>query len=152
MVLDHIKFDYILSFAKTSVQYVLHCLSVVTAALTLLDLILVLISRDTYCIVDPNASNNRKLDCKEIFWWNGLQIVGPRPKLGLLGSFFDSTLGKQESPPINESLEASPEEESSCSSSNSSSSDGSEESNPRPAQKVKKMSKLCRDHNGEISY
>ena len=28
-----------------------------------------------------------KLSCKETFWWEGIEIVPPRPKLGLLGKF-----------------------------------------------------------------
>jgi hypothetical protein len=26
-----------------------------------------------------------KLSCKETFWWEGIEIIPPRPKFGLLG-------------------------------------------------------------------
>ena len=28
-----------------------------------------------------------KLACKETMWWEGLELVPPRPKLGLLGRY-----------------------------------------------------------------
>ena len=26
-----------------------------------------------------------KLSCKETFWWEGIELIPPRPRLGLLG-------------------------------------------------------------------
>lgn len=33
---------------------------------------------------EPTDADDSKLESKESFWWDGLQIVPPRPKLGLL--------------------------------------------------------------------
>lgn len=35
---------------------------------------------------DPNLPEG-KLACKEVFWWDGIEIIPSRPKLGLLGNF-----------------------------------------------------------------
>ncbi|VVC97841.1 unnamed protein product [Leptidea sinapis] len=32
-----------------------------------------------------------RLQCKEVFWWEGIQLVPPRPTLGLLGKLYSSS-------------------------------------------------------------
>nr|CAH7742784.1 unnamed protein product [Callosobruchus chinensis] len=91
---------------------------------------------------DPNTTD-KKFVCKETFWWEGFEIIPPRPKFGLLSGF--SNRAKLESS-SEESTEELTEEESSTSSSESE--DGSAESNPPPARvtisrrKVKKKKDL----------
>ncbi|KAI5634197.1 hypothetical protein NE865_13067 [Phthorimaea operculella] len=38
---------------------------------------------------EPGEENGR-LQCKEVFWWEGIQLVPPRPTLGLLGKLYSS--------------------------------------------------------------
>lgn len=97
--------------------------------------------------VDPQASADGKLECNESFWWEGLQIIAPRPKLGLLGAFFDSTMREQDLQSPREELEdESSEENNSLSTSGScttTSSEGSDESNPPPAKVLISENKYC---------
>ncbi|CAG9854294.1 unnamed protein product [Phyllotreta striolata] len=88
---------------------------------------------------DPN-STDKKFVCKEVFWWDGIEIIPPRPKLGLLGNF--SNRNADECPNSEESSEELTEEESP--SSISSGSEGSAESNPRPRRKLIKRRKQKR--------
>ncbi|RZC32253.1 hypothetical protein BDFB_000698, partial [Asbolus verrucosus] len=84
---------------------------------------------------DPSAGDNKKLVCKENFWWEGFQIVPPRPKLGLLSSFANRAgLMQEPTPPPEESSdECSDETSSSASTTTTSSSSGeSAESSPAP--------------------
>lgn len=37
---------------------------------------------------DPNSEPG-KLSCKETMWWDGIELVPPRSKLGLLGTNFN---------------------------------------------------------------
>ncbi|KAK9700510.1 SANT and BTB domain regulator of CSR, BTB domain [Popillia japonica] len=39
---------------------------------------------------DPGNDEDGALECKEDMWWEGIEIIPPRPKLGLLGVFDDS--------------------------------------------------------------
>ncbi|XP_017786703.1 PREDICTED: uncharacterized protein KIAA1841 homolog [Nicrophorus vespilloides] len=39
---------------------------------------------------DTNEPDDGKLDSKEVLWWDGLEIVPPRQKLGLLGSICEN--------------------------------------------------------------
>ncbi|XP_064214655.1 SANT and BTB domain regulator of class switch recombination [Tribolium castaneum] len=78
---------------------------------------------------DP-AGDSKKLVCKENFWWEGFQIVPPRPKLGLLGQF--ASRGGEEAVPEEESSEGTDESTSDSDDSDSEGSDGSAESNPPP--------------------
>ncbi|CAH1110164.1 unnamed protein product [Psylliodes chrysocephalus] len=80
---------------------------------------------------DPNSAD-KKFVCKEVFWWDGIEIIPPRPKLGLLGNF--SNRCTEEYHGSEESSEELTEEESP--SSVSSGSEGSAESNPRPRRKA----------------
>lgn len=87
-------------------------------------------------LLDPSATLDSKLECNETFWWEGLQITAPRPKLGLLGAFFDSTVREELQSPHEEPEEESSEENNSTSTASScttTTSDGSEESSPGPA-------------------
>lgn len=72
--------------------------------------------------------------CKESFWWDGFEIIPPRPKLGLLSNY--ANRHRDES--SEGSSEECTEEESSSSSSCSGGSDeeASAESNPVPVQVV----------------
>lgn len=85
-------------------------------------------------MLDPNVSD-KKFTCKESFWWDGFEIIAPRPKLGLLSNY--ANRGGEESSEF--SSEDCTEEESTTSSSSSTGSDEevSAESNPPPVQ-VKK--------------
>lgn len=38
---------------------------------------------------------NGKLLCKEVMWWDGIELVPSRPKLGLLGKFWGGVSGKK---------------------------------------------------------
>lgn len=82
-------------------------------------------------ISDPNTSD-KKFTCKESFWWDGFEIIPPRPKLGLLSNYANRA-GEESS---EGSSEEYTEEESSSSTSCSGVSDdeGSAESNPAPIQ------------------
>ncbi|XP_075984076.1 uncharacterized protein LOC142981834 isoform X2 [Anticarsia gemmatalis] len=39
---------------------------------------------------EPGEDSNGRLQCKEVFWWEGIQLVPPRPPLGLLGKLYTS--------------------------------------------------------------
>ncbi|XP_049879408.1 SANT and BTB domain regulator of class switch recombination [Pectinophora gossypiella] len=39
---------------------------------------------------DPGEDSNGRLQCKEVFWWEGIQLVPSRPSLGLLGKLYTS--------------------------------------------------------------
>ncbi|KAJ8712923.1 hypothetical protein PYW08_008227 [Mythimna loreyi] len=39
---------------------------------------------------EPGEDVNGRLQCKEVFWWEGIQLVPPRPPLGLLGKLYTS--------------------------------------------------------------
>lgn len=83
------------------------------------------------------ATPDGKLECNENFWWEGLEIIAPRPKLGLLGAFFDSTMTEEsQSPHRDEHDEDESSEEnnssSTASSCSASTSECSEESSPPP--------------------
>ncbi|KAG5897817.1 hypothetical protein JTB14_011817 [Gonioctena quinquepunctata] len=99
---------------------------------------------------DPNTTE-KKFICKETFWWDGFEIIPPRPKLGLLSNF------------VNRSDEKNVEQESSddctneesLSTSSSESEEGSVECNIQPKEvstvrmrktKLKLQSKLWQ-HN-----
>ena len=86
---------------------------------------------------DPSAGDSKKLVCKENFWWEGFQIVPPRPKLGLLTGFANRRLIQEAeaAPAAEESSDECSDESAGTSSSGSSSSSstrGSAESNPPP--------------------
>ncbi|KAJ8921139.1 hypothetical protein NQ315_013610 [Exocentrus adspersus] len=93
-----------------------------------------------------NLNNDKKFVCKETFWWEGFEIIPPRPKMGLLSAFANR---KEEISTSEESTEEEEEEES-TSSTSSDSEEGSAESNPAPKKvmmvrkksKKKKESKL----------
>lgn len=85
-------------------------------------------------MLDPAATLDGKLECNESFWWDGLEIIAPRPKLGLLGAFFDSTVREDLQSPHEEQEEESSEDNTSSSSScTTTTSEASEESCPPPA-------------------
>lgn len=96
----------------------------------------VCVQDSTFFPADPTATPDGKLECNESFWWEGLEIIAPRPKLGLLGTFFDNTMTEELLSPQQEGQqeeESSGENNSSSSSScTTSTSEGSEESNPPP--------------------
>lgn len=77
---------------------------------------------------DPTAGDNKKLVCKENFWWEGFQIIPPRPKLGLLTSFVNRGEKSESPPPSREETSEEDEETTSTSSSADSSSVASAES------------------------
>ncbi|KAJ8933778.1 hypothetical protein NQ314_013814 [Rhamnusium bicolor] len=81
-------------------------------------------------ITFTDTSNDKKFVCKESFWWDGFEIIPPRPKLGLLSAFVNRT---EEPGNSEESTDECTEEESSSSSSTDS--EGSAESNPVPKNK-----------------
>ncbi|CAH2052631.1 unnamed protein product, partial [Iphiclides podalirius] len=39
---------------------------------------------------DPGDDNSGRLQCKEVFWWEGIQLVPPRQPFGLLGKLYTS--------------------------------------------------------------
>ncbi|CAH0595296.1 unnamed protein product [Chrysodeixis includens] len=39
---------------------------------------------------EPGDDGNGRLQCKEVFWWEGILLVPPRPTLGLLGKLYTS--------------------------------------------------------------
>ncbi|XP_028030603.1 uncharacterized protein KIAA1841 isoform X2 [Bombyx mandarina] len=39
---------------------------------------------------ESGDDNSGRLQCKEVFWWEGIQLVTPRPPLGLLGKLYTS--------------------------------------------------------------
>ncbi|KAG6443089.1 hypothetical protein O3G_MSEX002666 [Manduca sexta] len=39
---------------------------------------------------EPGDESTGRLQCKEVFWWEGIQLVPPRPPLGLLGKLYTS--------------------------------------------------------------
>nr|XP_021182427.2 SANT and BTB domain regulator of class switch recombination [Helicoverpa armigera] len=39
---------------------------------------------------EPGEDSNGRLQCKEVFWWEGIILVPPRPPLGLLGKLYTS--------------------------------------------------------------
>ncbi|XP_063927415.1 SANT and BTB domain regulator of class switch recombination [Zophobas morio] len=100
---------------------------------------------------DPSAGDSKKLVCKENFWWEGFQIVPPRPKLGLLTGFANRRLIQEAeaAPAAEESSDECSDESSGTTSSGSSSSSstrGSAESNPPPPlQKVIKRKRAKRE-------
>ncbi|XP_023022944.2 SANT and BTB domain regulator of class switch recombination isoform X1 [Leptinotarsa decemlineata] len=85
---------------------------------------------------DP-ATTEKKFICKEIFWWDGLEIIPPRPKLGLLSSFANRV--EEDITEEDSSDEVSEEEFSSLSSSDSE--EGSVECNPPRNEVVRKKKK-----------
>lgn len=40
--------------------------------------------------LESGDDNSGRLQCKEVFWWEGIQLVTPRPPLGLLGKLYTS--------------------------------------------------------------
>lgn len=93
------------------------------------------------------ATPDGKLECNESFWWDGLEIIAPRPKLGLLGAFFDSTMTEELQSPNGEEQEEEESSEENNSSSTTSScsastSECSEESSPPPAKVTQKKNNL----------
>lgn len=87
---------------------------------------------------DSTACDNRKLICKENFWWEGIQIIPPRPKLGILTGVEDKG-DKQESPPISKAETSEDEEPSISSSIDSSSVDSVESILPQPSPQPQKV-------------
>ncbi|XP_056633880.1 SANT and BTB domain regulator of class switch recombination [Diorhabda sublineata] len=75
---------------------------------------------------DPNVSD-KKFVCKKVFWWDGFEIIPPRPKLGLLSNFTNRCDFSQDT---EESSGEYSEEESTTS--GSSDTEGSAESDPKP--------------------
>ncbi|ERL92571.1 hypothetical protein D910_09884, partial [Dendroctonus ponderosae] len=101
-----------------------------------------------------SSVNSEKFICKESFWWDGLEIIPPRPKLGLLSTFANRGANCDEESIISdESTTEENTEEETISSSSLESDEGSAESNPPPKQtlvkKPKKNSagKLLWQHN-----
>ncbi|XP_068623398.1 SANT and BTB domain regulator of class switch recombination [Battus philenor] len=39
---------------------------------------------------EPGEDSSGRLQCKEVFWWEGIQLVPPRQTLGLLGKLYTS--------------------------------------------------------------
>ncbi|XP_022831614.1 uncharacterized protein KIAA1841 homolog isoform X2 [Spodoptera litura] len=39
---------------------------------------------------EPGDDGHGRLQCKEVFWWEGIMLVPPRPPLGLLGKLYTS--------------------------------------------------------------
>ncbi|CAK1590010.1 unnamed protein product [Parnassius mnemosyne] len=39
---------------------------------------------------EPGEDSSGRLQCKEVFWWEGIQLVPPRQPLGLLGKLYTS--------------------------------------------------------------
>lgn len=39
---------------------------------------------------EPGDDTTGRLQCKEVFWWEGIQLAPPRPPLGLLGKLYTS--------------------------------------------------------------
>ncbi|KAL3271538.1 hypothetical protein HHI36_022015 [Cryptolaemus montrouzieri] len=95
-------------------------------------------------LVARDTSTSDKLVCKEVFWWDGLQIIPPRPKIGLLNLFSERNKGMD----VESRAQSSDDEshEDSSNSNDSSSSGSSEESrprSPRPIKRKKKKRKPC---------
>uniref|UniRef100_A0AAR5Q9I9 SANT and BTB domain-containing protein n=2 Tax=Dendroctonus ponderosae TaxID=77166 RepID=A0AAR5Q9I9_DENPD len=110
--------------------------------------------RLTRLVARDSSVNSEKFICKESFWWDGLEIIPPRPKLGLLSTFANRGANCDEESIISdESTTEENTEEETISSSSLESDEGSAESNPPPKQtlvkKPKKNSagKLLWQHN-----
>ncbi|XP_026327057.1 uncharacterized protein LOC113235543 isoform X1 [Hyposmocoma kahamanoa] len=41
---------------------------------------------------EPGEDSNGRLQCKEVFWWEGIQLLPPRPALGMLGKIYTSNV------------------------------------------------------------
>ncbi|XP_018562047.1 uncharacterized protein KIAA1841 homolog [Anoplophora glabripennis] len=80
-------------------------------------------------LVARDLNNDKKFVCKETFWWEGFEIIPPRPKMGLLTVFANR---KEESSASDESTEEEEEEESTSSTSSESDEGSADESNPTP--------------------
>lgn len=85
---------------------------------------------------DSNSVNCEKFVCKETFWWDGFEIVPPRPKLGLL-TLFSQRAGVDQC----ESDDSTTEEDITISSTSMESEEGSAESNPPPKRPLTRQSK-----------
>lgn len=87
-------------------------------------------------LVARDLSSSERFVCKETFWWEGFEIVPPRPRLGLL-SVFSQRTGVEQC----ESSEDSTTEEETISSTSMESEEGSAESNPPPQRPLTKKTK-----------
>ncbi|KAI4454329.1 hypothetical protein MML48_9g00006023 [Holotrichia oblita] len=103
---------------------------------------------------DPSNDEDGALECKEDMWWEGIEIIPPRPKLGLLGVFDDSDDLESEIDNLPDDTFSSDDDVSSTSSSTSSTdSIGSEECTikkmkvPLKRKKLKKRSCRLWQHN-----
>lgn len=41
-------------------------------------------------------NGDKKSPCKDPLWWDGLELVPPRPKLGLLAKIWDHVMKKED--------------------------------------------------------
>lgn len=73
--------------------------------------------------------------CKESFWWDGFEIIPPRPKLGLLSNYANRSRDESSEASSEECSEEESSTTTSCS--GGSDEDASTESNPVPIQVVK---------------
>lgn len=89
---------------------------------------------------DSNSINSERFVCKETFWWDGFEIVPPRPRIGLL------TVFSQRTDPCESQLsDDSTTEEESISSTSMESEEGSAESNPPPKRPLTRKTKKKSD-------
>lgn len=86
-----------------------------------------------YFYFSDSSFNSEKFICKESFWWDGIEIIPPRPKMGLLSAFANrGGGGDTESIVSDESTTEEFTEEETISSASIGSDEGSAESNPPP--------------------
>ncbi|CAG9815083.1 unnamed protein product [Phaedon cochleariae] len=96
---------------------------------------------------DPSAAD-KKFVCKESFWWDGLEIIPPRPKLGLLSNFANRS--DNEANAFEDSSDDCEEDDDESSSTTSSESDeGSTECDPQP-KKIVQRKKTKRKHESRL--
>ncbi|KAL1502409.1 hypothetical protein ABEB36_007555 [Hypothenemus hampei] len=98
--------------------------------------------RLTRLVARDSSATSDKFVCKESFWWDGFEIIPPRPKLGFLTAFANRPRGNDsESVFSDDSTTEEITEEETVSSTSLESEDGSAESNPSPSKPVARKSK-----------
>ncbi|XP_060533747.1 SANT and BTB domain regulator of class switch recombination isoform X2 [Cylas formicarius] len=90
---------------------------------------------------DPNSSD-KKFVCKESFWWDGFEIIPPRPKMGLLAPFSNRALSAECESLISEDSTEEFTEEESASLSVSTTSLGSDEEDTESITAKRKASRF----------
>ncbi|XP_050302021.1 SANT and BTB domain regulator of class switch recombination-like isoform X2 [Anthonomus grandis grandis] len=98
--------------------------------------------RLTRLVARDSSISSEKFVCKESFWWDGFEIIPPRPKMGLLSSFANrGGCVDTESIASDDSTTEELTEDETISSASLGSEEGSAESNPPPKKAVIRKTK-----------